>query len=456
MPWQAVDSRARGVKHLERGIPCQDYSAYKHLSEDHIIGAISDGMGSAKHSDLGSKVAVETAIFELSQVNWQPLERGLNPYARTLFSSVLEAVRLEISNQANRNSYQVEDLACTLIVFSATPHQLIAMQVGDGLLVVRSEGGDYKLLFEPDKGEFANETTSVTSTNAQDEMKVEQTEPYQFICAATDGIENISLIKSEKWKPSPKFFQPLEQHILCQDNDIQKKEKLEAFLNSDRINQNTDDDKTILLCAYRKAYPHVEKEEQNREISNDISSNTTKKNKEDLLEKGEVINTYSFKEDDFDVHSSQQNRLSKQELRMVESQIFYALNQLNGYKLFPRLRESKNPGYLGVWLPSGKKLSNQKKIAGIICQIVINLNRPHIKQIEIFNSFKSSTPAKKTFIVPFLNPIICPLNKRLNSSQKFHWVERLYLKESSNLARAFLSIAIILYLILVIFPIFLP
>jgi hypothetical protein len=44
---------------------CQDYSNYR-CYDDIIIGAVSDGAGSAKHSDVGAKLAVETTLSFLS------------------------------------------------------------------------------------------------------------------------------------------------------------------------------------------------------------------------------------------------------------------------------------------------------------------------------------------------------------------------------------------------------
>ena len=79
--------------------------------------------------------------------------------------------------------------------------------------------------------------------------------PYKFICTATDGIENISLIKTQGWKPFDNFFRPLEQHMLSTSTLEQKKKKLDDFLNSAKINQSTDDDKTLLLCVYQDSVP---------------------------------------------------------------------------------------------------------------------------------------------------------------------------------------------------------
>ena len=259
MPWQVVARSAIGTKHVLKKQPCQDHGNYHKLFEGEIIiGAISDGMGSAKHSDTGSKVAVEVAISQLKNIDWQK-KLTEREKAKEIFHNLLITASSELKNEAEQHGYSMQDLACTLLVFVATPDWFTAMQVGDGLLVVRSKDDkDYKLLFQPDKGEFANETTSITSSDVLDEIHIRlEPKPYEFICAATDGIENISLMKREGWRPSEKFFRPLEQYMLSQESESHKSEEIDKFLNSDKINLKTDDDKTLLICVFQPPVTEV-------------------------------------------------------------------------------------------------------------------------------------------------------------------------------------------------------
>ncbi len=249
MSWQAVAKSVIGAKHQKTGQPCQDCGSYAILpARDIIIGAVSDGMGSAKHSDVGSSLAVDITLNVLKRTDWShpPKDAGI------IFDFVLNEVQSGLRKEAESKGYTLHDLACTLLAFVATPKWLAAMQVGDGFIVLRSKDQDYKLLFEPDKGEFANETTPVTSSNAKEAIQVTlKQDSFLFICASTDGIENISLIKSENWKPSHDFFSPLEKDF-CLKKSQKFEEELEDALGSKRINQHTDDDKTLLICVYSK------------------------------------------------------------------------------------------------------------------------------------------------------------------------------------------------------------
>ena len=250
MAWQAIACSERGVGHIKNGTPCQDSVAHQIiLNNQVVIGAVSDGMGSAAHSDLGSKIAVKTAIDYLSKNNFlnNPLD---NAQARSYFNRLLKNVVTKIQTEAKNQGYSVRDLACTLLAFVATPNWLAAMQVGDGLIVICPQPETYQLLFQPQKGEYGNETVPVTSSEASQKMQCQvKTETIKFICAATDGIEHISLEKAKIWQAYCNFFEPLERQIMRSNKSQSEKEKiLRDFLNSEQVNQETDDDKTVLLC----------------------------------------------------------------------------------------------------------------------------------------------------------------------------------------------------------------
>lgn len=199
MSWRAIARYAPGTSHLKLNMPCQDYGDYR-IFNDVIVGAVADGAGSAKYSDIGAKLAVETVIKYLSLIDgylrkrklwwqsfWPPLSKK---EATNLFKSALKKAIEALEEQAKSKDYLVNDLGCTLLIFVATPQWVAAMQIGDGFIVVRSQESEYQLLFEPDKGEFVNETTFITSSNALDEMQVRVLTGHQeFICASTDGLE---------------------------------------------------------------------------------------------------------------------------------------------------------------------------------------------------------------------------------------------------------------------------
>ena len=293
MNWKAIARSAIGTSHQKQQMPCQDYGGYK-IINNALIGAVADGAGSAKYSDIGAKLAVKTVLETIttqeiatvadlwdsgrieeteSQNNlvgklrniFNKTEENSNssvavvqslsePEARKFFSNIIHRVVTALKERAAKENYPLEDLACTLLIVIATPNGVAAMQIGDGFITVRYPEKEPQLLFPPDKGEYINETTFVTSTNALKDMRVVlQPGKPEFICASTDGLERLAIRMSD-WTPFAPFFQPLEQYLRETDNLEESDEYLMDFLNSERLNARTDDDKTLLLCLYDSSF----------------------------------------------------------------------------------------------------------------------------------------------------------------------------------------------------------
>jgi len=252
--WKAIAASEIGTAHQKRNQPCQDYADFCLLDGDVLVGAVSDGAGSAMHSEQGSRLAVK-AILNYFQVVSEHRQENINhsplsyKVLQKIFGDVLEKVKKDLQELADENNYYLEDLACTLLVFIATPLNTMAMQIGDGFLVVRTPDGPYKLLFEPDKGEYANETTFVTSDSALKEMRVTLIEePISFICASTDGLEKVA-IKFSDYSPYDRFFNPLYAY-LQETTEPKQEEYLIPFLQLPDLNKRTDDDKTLLIASF--------------------------------------------------------------------------------------------------------------------------------------------------------------------------------------------------------------
>ncbi|MBS3028600.1 MAG: protein phosphatase 2C domain-containing protein [Dolichospermum sp. DET50] len=256
MSWKAIARSAVGTSHQAEKIPCQDCGNYR-IFNDVIVGAVADGAGSAKYSQIGSELAVDTALNYLKgNLNnrkkfWENLSKPLTEKeVKKLFNQTFKKVIKELNKQGTNKGDSVNDLACTLLVFIATPEWVAAMQIGDGFMIVHPQDSEYQLLFKPDKGEFFNETTFVTSANAVEEMQVQVISGNQeFICASTDGLEKVAIRLSD-WKPFPPFFKPFEEYLRETNNPEEDDQYIIDFLNSERLNSRTDDDKTLVLCLF--------------------------------------------------------------------------------------------------------------------------------------------------------------------------------------------------------------
>jgi hypothetical protein len=264
MPWKAIACSATGTSHKKTGKPCQDYADFIRVNDfggtdkngDIVIGAVCDGAGSCKYSDQGSQLAVKTTLQFLQ--DWlvslkqqgTDLSLAISDYAPKAFGENLAKVKEAFDAKAQEMSWPLRDLSCTLLAVVATPKWLAAMQIGDGFIVIRQPDSEYELLFQPSKGEYANQTTFVTARNALDTMQVKVVPgQQQFIFASTDGLERLALEIRQVSNPYPPFFDGFREAIETRSED-EEKISTQEWLQWEKVNKRTDDDKTILLCWY--------------------------------------------------------------------------------------------------------------------------------------------------------------------------------------------------------------
>jgi Protein phosphatase 2C len=253
--WRAIVHSAIGTRHCQLQQPCQDYGDYR-IAGNILLGAVSDGAGSAKYSDIGAKVAVETALAVMAEqvlqgvaeMSYEAISTTASDFLLEMFKQVISALEMT----AQKGDYELRDLGCTLLAFMAAPDWIAAAQIGDGFIVAGDgETHSYRLLFPPDKGEFINETMFITTGKALDYLQVcVHQEPAPFVCAATDGLERVA-IRFQDWQPHPPFFQPFVACLSQLDMPDERQAYLETFLASERLNTKTDDDKTLLACLYQ-------------------------------------------------------------------------------------------------------------------------------------------------------------------------------------------------------------
>jgi hypothetical protein len=77
-----------------------------------------------------------------------------------------------------------------------------------------------------------------------------------FLCAATDGLERVA-VRLHDWQPYAPFFQPFEACLLQLPTAVEQYSYLKTFLESERLNAKTDDDKTLLVCLYSAELPEA-------------------------------------------------------------------------------------------------------------------------------------------------------------------------------------------------------
>ena len=102
-------------------------------------------------------------------------------------------------------------------------------------------------VFDPKGEPWTSTVRNALSINAL-QTEVVNVSPT-FICASTDGLESVAIRQRDAF-PFPPFFNPLAEYMEETAEPERDDEYIMAFLSSDRLNQRTDDDKTLLMCRY--------------------------------------------------------------------------------------------------------------------------------------------------------------------------------------------------------------
>jgi hypothetical protein len=123
-------------------------------------------------------------------------------------------------------------------------------QIGDGAIVIR-DGEDYRVVFWPEPGEYANETDFLTDERFADLVRME-TIPNSIVevAAFTDGLQRLSLDYAAQG-PYQGFFRPAFDALRSTVDTELLQQPFRDFLDSPRINERTDDDKTLVLALRR-------------------------------------------------------------------------------------------------------------------------------------------------------------------------------------------------------------
>jgi hypothetical protein len=194
-----VASAAAGRSNSEKGEDGQDVARVARSRKGVWAMALADGAGSAPHSEIGAKRAVEKTLTLLCSEFAKIIELTPPICAKRIVDGVLRSLRLA----ARKNGWKMEDLATTLLFVATDRERFICGQVGDGRIA--QFGANFaETVFAPSKGEFFNETVFITSSNAVEMMRIAQgrTAELRGFAIMSDGAEE-SLFNRQNQKFAP-------------------------------------------------------------------------------------------------------------------------------------------------------------------------------------------------------------------------------------------------------------
>jgi len=246
--WKYAGASVIGTSHLSKpdGI-CQDAHACAYIDDlSTLVCVVSDGAGSATHSDRGARLACDIVVHEIRHAIPARISE------REFALETLAAVRREIQAASGEADVPVRNYACTLLVAIASPGLLTSWQIGDGAICFRTKSdGDFRYVFWPVKGEYANMTTFVTDAAADSELEFDNAElSVADLALFSDGLERL-ILDFAVGEVHSAFLQALFPHLRRESaGRLESIEKhMEDFLSSERINKRTDDDKTLILAT---------------------------------------------------------------------------------------------------------------------------------------------------------------------------------------------------------------
>jgi hypothetical protein len=146
----------------------------------------------------------------------------------------------------------LRDFACTLLVAIVAKAQFTFWQIGDGAICFKVRGADsFNYAFWPAKGEYANVTEFVTDAKADERLQFDTGKGCIVdIAVFSDGLERLALnFKSEEVHDAffTGLFPYLHRRSPGYSDEIAK--QMTVFLSSERVNERTDDDKTLILAS---------------------------------------------------------------------------------------------------------------------------------------------------------------------------------------------------------------
>lgn len=250
--WKYLNVSVKGTSHKEDNIPCQDSSScliVKGSDCQYLIAVASDGAGSAVNAEVGSKFICQKFVNDIEKCLKDRL--SVKDFTKDFFRKWIVSFQEELQEQAETENFLLRDYACTFLATIIGKDSACFAQIGDGAIVFKGDDSEYSFMFLPQQGAFVNQTYFSTDKNAIDKLEFVYLEKkIDEVAVFTDGIQDL-VIDFKTLTVNEEFFSQWFEW-LCQIESIDDgKLGLKSYLNSPKINEKTDDDKTLLL-AIRK------------------------------------------------------------------------------------------------------------------------------------------------------------------------------------------------------------
>lgn len=246
--WRCIGASVMGVSHQRDGKPCQDYWRHCHLPTGEFVVAVADGAGSARMAQAGAQLVVEGALAAVQafRQRYQPASRKA---WRDLIAYAFGAAQQTVAQQAAQTGYTTRDYSATLALALVTPELVVCGLIGDCAMVLATDQGELRSLCPPQRGAYANTTYFATHQPHHERLDLQLWEGrVRRLALFSDGLLSLAM-NIEENRPYAPFFTPLFAFADEATDSVEAAQALAGFLASERVNQRTHDDKTLVLVT---------------------------------------------------------------------------------------------------------------------------------------------------------------------------------------------------------------
>jgi hypothetical protein len=250
--WKYGFASVAGTSHDKSSMACQDSCRAEVFTgqqgEEILLAVASDGAGSAAHANLGSVLACDLLVDEIKA----HFSAG-NSWAQLGDDFIRRWIGRFQGLAVSRSGDSPREFACTLLAAVVGREHAAYFQIGDGAIIASRGDDGYHCVCWPQRGEYANSTNFLTDGDAADKIYCEfKTSGIDEVALFTDGIQNLVLDYRTRSVHAPYFasmFAWLRPHRIGYSRELSH--ALVDYLNSDKVNERTDDDKTLILATRR-------------------------------------------------------------------------------------------------------------------------------------------------------------------------------------------------------------
>lgn len=263
--WLLVDASVRGKGHIDAGLPNQDAIAIATSRDGKIVAAVvSDGAGTASKAEVGSRAAADRMAPWLLKIG-QQIHAG-QIHASMARDHLLEGI-VALRRHLDPSGMSLRDYHCTLVGCLLTPSGGFVCQIGDSIAVAArfallGDGSDDPVDFfpddgcrryEPERGEYSNETHFITETDWEKHLRITPLpDSFDAIVLMTDGAMDVVTLRGRIFRG---FMSNLFGRILRMSDRHQRNELLHGWLADKQTYGVTGDDKTLFVAIRASSQP---------------------------------------------------------------------------------------------------------------------------------------------------------------------------------------------------------